>query len=224
MEQSSQALSPAGLAFTDPLIADEWCAHSAPTDVSSRTQNTPVSEAPSSAPAAVRDHRPHTRVNTPTTDTTDNYRSLLSEPDSRPNVTPARYIPLSELSCTFTEPDAGPIYTYNSRDPPMRPPMDAYNPGSGWNYPPQSIQYTIPTDTQPNSQTQQGAPATSCFAPGLTWQYTRIWDNFPTPQHTPPASTGWYLSNPIPTVQISPYYVLHPCLNLPPPCNYCGAA
>ena len=114
-EQSSQASSPAGLAFTNPLITDKWCPHSAPTDVSSRTQNTPVSEAPSSAPATVGDHRPHTRVNTPTsTTTTNSYQSPISKSNTCPHVMPARYIPLSELSCTFAESDASPIYTNNS--------------------------------------------------------------------------------------------------------------
>ena len=100
--------------------------------------------------------------------------------------------------------------------------MDAYNPGSGWNYPPQSVQYTIPTNMQPNSQTQQGTPATSHFAPGLTQQYACIWDDVPSSQHAPSASTRWYLSNPIPAIQISPYYVLYPRPNPPPPCNYCS--
>jgi Chromo (CHRromatin Organisation MOdifier) domain len=148
-EQSSQASSPTGFAFTNPLIADEWRAHSAPIDAPSHAQNSPILEAPSSAPAAAGDHRSHTRVNTPTsTTTTESYRSLISEPDARPNVTPARYILLSELSRTFNKPNTGPIYTCNSQDPPTRPPMDAYNPGSGWNYPPQSIQHTIPTNAQ----------------------------------------------------------------------------
>jgi hypothetical protein len=223
-EQSSQETSPAGLAFTDPLIADEWRAHSAPTDASSRTQNTPVSEAPSSAPAAVGDRRLDTRVNTPTsTTTTDDYRSPLSEPDTRPDTTPARYIPLSELSRTFDQPNTGPIYTSNSRDPPTRPPMDAYNPGSGWNYPPQSVQYAVPPNTQPYAQTQQSAPPSGRTAPRLTRQYARIWDDLPTAQHPSAPPTGWYLSNPVPAVQISPYYPSQ-WQHSTPPCAYCGAA
>jgi hypothetical protein len=102
--------------------------------------------------------------------------------------------------------------------------MDAYNPGSGWNYPPQSVQYAVPTDVQSYPQTQQGAPATSCFAPGLTRQYACIWDNLPSSQHAPAPPTGWYLSNPVPAIQISPYYAPHPCPNPPPPCSYCGTA
>jgi hypothetical protein len=102
--------------------------------------------------------------------------------------------------------------------------MDAYNPGSRWNYPPQSIQYALLTDMQPNSQTQQGPSSTSHFAPGLTQQYARIWDDVPAAQHAPSTSTGWYLSNLVPAIQISPYYVPYLCLNPLLPCNYCGTA
>jgi hypothetical protein len=64
-EQLSQALSLAGLAFTNPLIADEWRAHSAPTNVPSCMQNSSVSQTATSAPSSVADHRFDMRVNTP---------------------------------------------------------------------------------------------------------------------------------------------------------------
>ena len=102
--------------------------------------------------------------------------------------------------------------------------MDAYNPRSGWNYPPQSIQHPVYPSMQPNTTSEPHAPPTSRFAPGLTRQYARIWDDIPSSQHAPPTSTGWYLSNPIPAVQISPYYAPYPRPNPPPPCHYCGAA
>jgi hypothetical protein len=146
-EQSSQTLSPAGLAFTDPLIADEWHAHSAPTHVSSHTQNSPILEAPSLAPATITDHRLDTAVNTPTS-TTRSYRSAVPELDSRPCITPARYIPLSELSHSFAEPDTSLIYTNNSQDLPARPLMDAYNPRSRWHHHAQFFQHPIYPGTQ----------------------------------------------------------------------------
>ena len=102
--------------------------------------------------------------------------------------------------------------------------MDAYNPRSRWNYPPQSTQYSIHPGMQPNTTTEPHAPPASSDAPRLAWQYARIWDNIPSTQYTPPASSGWYLSNPVPAIQISPYYAPYPCPNPPPPCSYCGAA
>jgi hypothetical protein len=66
-------------------------------------------------------------------------------------------------------------------------------------------------------------PPPSGVASGLRRQYVHIWDGVPTAQYTPPAPSGWYLSNPVPAVQISPYHMLYPWPQPLPPCNYCGA-
>jgi hypothetical protein len=102
--------------------------------------------------------------------------------------------------------------------------MDAYNPGSGWHDHAQSIQHPVYPDTQPNTPAELGAPPTSSGAPRLSWQYAHVWDNVSPAQYMPPTSSGWYLSNPIPAIQISPYYALYPRPQLPPPCSYCRAA
>ena len=65
-EQLSQTLLLAGLAFTDPLITDRWCTHSAPINASSCVQNTPILQTVTSDPSSYADHRSNTRVNTPT--------------------------------------------------------------------------------------------------------------------------------------------------------------
>ena len=101
--------------------------------------------------------------------------------------------------------------------------MDAYNPGSGWHDYAQSVQHPLYPSMQPDTAAELCAPPPSGGAPGLTRQYACIWNDVPSAQHVPPTSSGWYLSNPIPTVQISPYYTLYPRLQPPPPCNYCGA-
>jgi hypothetical protein len=135
----------------------------------------------------------------------------------------ARYILLSELSCTFTESNASPIYTNNSQNPPTRPPMDTYNPRSRWHHYTQSVQHPIYPGTQPNTSAEPSTPPTSSGTPRLSRQYTRVWDDIPPAQYVPPTPSGWYLSNPIPAVQISPYYAPYLCPDRPPLCNYCGA-
>ena len=101
--------------------------------------------------------------------------------------------------------------------------MDAYNPRSRWHHYAQSTQHPVYPDTQSNAPAEPSAPPTGGSTPGLSQQYARIWDDFPPTQYVPPTSSGWYLSNPIPTVQISPYYVTHPRPQPLPPCNYCRA-
>jgi hypothetical protein len=161
-------------------------------------------------------------VNTPTS-TTRSHRSEVSESNSHPHVMPARYVPLSELSRSFAEPYTSPVYTNNSHDLPAGPLMNAYNPRPGQHYHAKPVQHPIYPGTQPNTPAEPSAPPTSGGPPRLTWQYARIWDNFPSAQYVPPALSGWYLSNPIPAIQISPYYMPYPHPNLPPPCDYCGA-
>jgi Chromo (CHRromatin Organisation MOdifier) domain len=165
-EQLSQASSPAALTFTNPLITDKWHAHSAPTNVPSYAQNSPILQTTTSAPSSITDHRFDTRVNTPTS-TQGSHRSAFPESDSHPHITPTHYIPLSELSYLITNPNNGPIYTHNSRNPPSGPPLDAGYTRPGWHHYAQSFQHPIYPGTQPNTPTEMSAPPPGGVAPGL---------------------------------------------------------